>query len=1117
MKRYILLLALHVAGYVSAEVLPNFQKTTTYLRSGRGDSIVQVVYIDGLGRTRESSSSGYSTNGQQKMHYTLCNYDKIGRVQEEYLPVPRSVASDHLTYQTPSGFNDSHYRYSTISYDSWDRPIRKSSPGAEWNRLGKGIVYQYGLNSNSSDALVKKYVVTEGSSIATEAGTYTPGSLNMVITIDEDQHRTYSFTDSQGTLILERRHDGTSYLDTYYVYDNCLRLRFVLPPLYQACTTTAAKEKVLYRYQYDNLGRCSLKKLPGCQPISYGYDNEDRVISMQDGILQQASKFRRFEYDGLGRVTLQYLSSSSTGSSGTPLKEVINIYDDYARLATELQGNVNRNFLQSDINNTYRANARGKLIATWQTTSATAGGTGLWTVYLYDAKGQVAETITEHPDGRVVKNYLTYNFVGTVTQDSVRVFRRTAGGSFECILASGQRDAYNYPGTTLLEKSTFKVSPREASDEEKLIQKCTYNSDGKLLSIYREQGYQPYSMTYTYHAERGWLTRVASWGRFEQWLYRENDSSHPLYNGSISSMTWYVPGETRDRKYAYTYDNANRLTEAFYSHSTHQSASNSAALSEYDLSIMDGEIALPDSVSPLLFREDVDMVEYIPTASSTALTPPDLRSLGTNDYGESYTYDLNSNITHLMRSGQSNNRMIGNIDNVTISYNGNQRIKATDTRSALTYDGASDFVDGSNTAVEYAYDGNGSLTMDLNRGIQSITYDLRGNVQNIAFSNGRGIQYVYSADGSRRRAIHTRSTSTGVIQRDTTDYIGALTLHNRSLDKLQFPGGYVSFNADTIDGWHYYIQDYMGNVRMVVNSDGTVEQKTHYYPYGGVIGDISTNHDHQLLKFEGKELDRKFGLDWYDIQARQYDAIGVPSWNKVDALAEKYYHLSPYVFAGGNPVNFGDYDGEAIIFINGHQISVGGADMVSNYTPGKKSVYQTDVFNYWNTSMVDYYKTEYDDDNIFFTSGSSYMQSSASMREDEGESKARIFDNMVLSGEFTLENNEPIRVITHSQGGAVGAAMAAKLRDYGYNVEIIEYITPHQALDIHHPEGIIGIQYDQGYDRVVSFGKFGDSQGKISGVHPDQYFIDYSHKFSLLGGHSLNDNFEIIKLGESFR
>ena len=36
--------------------------------------------------------------------------------------------------------------------------------------------------------------------------------------------------------------------------------------------------------------------------------------------------------------------------------------------------------------------------------------------------------------------------------------------------------------------------------------------------------------------------------------------------------------------------------------------------------------------------------------------------------------------------------------------------------------------------------------------------------------------------------------------------------------------------------------------RMVVNSNGDIEQVTHYYPYGGVIGDISTNDNIQKYK-----------------------------------------------------------------------------------------------------------------------------------------------------------------------------------------------------------------------------------------------------------------------------
>jgi RHS repeat-associated protein len=129
-----------------------------------------------------------------------------------------------------------------------------------------------------------------------------------------------------------------------------------------------------------------------------------------------------------------------------------------------------------------------------------------------------------------------------------------------------------------------------------------------------------------------------------------------------------------------------------------------------------------------------------------------------------------------------------------------------------------------------------------------------------------------------------------------------------------FDGGFASFDANgAVDGWYYYIHDYMGNNRMVVNSGGAVEQVTHYYPYGGVIGDISTNENVQKYKFEGKELDRTFGLDNYDIHARQYFAM-MPMWDRIDPLAEKYYGISPYVYCGGDPVNFGDYNGLDTIY-----------------------------------------------------------------------------------------------------------------------------------------------------------------------------------------------------------
>jgi RHS repeat-associated protein len=98
---------------------------------------------------------------------------------------------------------------------------------------------------------------------------------------------------------------------------------------------------------------------------------------------------------------------------------------------------------------------------------------------------------------------------------------------------------------------------------------------------------------------------------------------------------------------------------------------------------------------------------------------------------------------------------------------------------------------------------------------------------------------------------------------------------------------------------------------MVVNKAGTVKQITHYYPYGGIIGGIDKGPSYQQYKFEGKELDRTYGLDWYDIHARQYDPV-VPSWHTVDPLAEKYYWISPYAYCANNPVMYIDEYGDSI-------------------------------------------------------------------------------------------------------------------------------------------------------------------------------------------------------------
>ena len=64
------------------------------------------------------------------------------------------------------------------------------------------------------------------------------------------------------------------------------------------------------------------------------------------------------------------------------------------------------------------------------------------------------------------------------------------------------------------------------------------------------------------------------------------------------------------------------------------------------------------------------------------------------------------------------------------------------------------------------------------------------------------------------------------------------TLPNRKLSKngavkrVMFDGGYATFDAKGVPGWHYFLCDHAGSVRVVADMWGRAEQINHYYPYG---------------------------------------------------------------------------------------------------------------------------------------------------------------------------------------------------------------------------------------------------------------------------------------------
>ena len=69
---------------------------------------------------------------------------------------------------------------------------------------------------------------------------------------------------------------------------------------------------------------------------------------------------------------------------------------------------------------------------------------------------------------------------------------------------------------------------------------------------------------------------------------------------------------------------------------------------------------------------------------------------------------------------------------------------------------------------------------------------------------------------------------------------------------------------------YFYIKDYQGNVRVVLNQANQLVEVNSYYPYGGLMA-ATTTEGTQPYKYGAKELDRENGLDLYDSKARMYD------------------------------------------------------------------------------------------------------------------------------------------------------------------------------------------------------------------------------------------------------
>ncbi|GHV37014.1 hypothetical protein FACS1894178_8680 [Bacteroidia bacterium] len=140
----------------------------------------------------------------------------------------------------------------------------------------------------------------------------------------------------------------------------------------------------------------------------------------------------------------------------------------------------------------------------------------------------------------------------------------------------------------------------------------------------------------------------------------------------------------------------------------------------------------------------------------------------------------------------------------------------------------------------------------------------------------------------------------------TSDYLSNIVIFKSPLGNLVAEMHTLTENGYIKDGmYHYFVKDYLGNNRLVMDEYAVIIQQNNYYPFGMTQLVDAEQQDAVPYKFSGKELESEGGLNWYDFSARFYDA-STGRFGQIDPMAEKYYPISPYAYCGNNPLLYVD-------------------------------------------------------------------------------------------------------------------------------------------------------------------------------------------------------------------
>ncbi len=845
---------------------------------------------------------------------THVEYDAYGRAQKQWLPHQEAIGNDGSYRNDDMAINTQKYyqarygedftglslanvnAYSETEFEAspLNRPLRQAAPGKDW-ALNAGHEIQLEYQSNAANE-VRFYDVSFNNSdpanpqITGNGSTYfAEGELYKSVTKDENwtsgkNHTTEEFTNQQGQVVLKRTYSNTLTSasteiahDTYYVYDDFGNLTYVLPPGVDTGSgiTTATLNELCYQYKYDYRNRLIEKKIPGKGWEYIVYNNLNQPILTQDPNLQAQGQWLFTKYDAFGRVTYTGMALDARNRAAIQT-EVNNLSSDlWVERGPEITlGN-------------------GQLSYT-NTAYPTSSIAELYTVNYYDDYNFDLDGLVS-PTGNLVFNQaVTSNVRGLATGSKVRVLETQDWITTVSWFDSKARPIYVASKNTFLESLDivesdldFTGKPEKVKtthtkgtqapivtiddfeydhqarlvkqiqtllNEEEVIAVNTYDGIGQMTQkkVGGILGAPLQTVDYNYNV-RGWLKNINDVNNLESDLFAfqigYNEGNVPLFNGNIANTQWRTANEDDSslKRYDYTYDPMNRIT----------AATSAESLGAYNLT--------------------------------------------------GVSYDKMGNITYLEREGHTNAAAtsFGTMDALSYAYDGGNKLQSVTDGGNATYG----FKDGNTAGNDYAYDVNGNMTMDLNKGITSIEYNYMNLPTKVTVNNSEhngNVQFIYAADRTKLRKI---VSTTGA----QTDYAGPFVYENGNLVQFAQAEGYVE--PDGSGGYDYFYSyldhlktvrltysDFNGNGSIEPNSEIMMERNT--YPFGlehrGYNGNIN-GRESNYQTYLGQEINRELGLDWLTFRYRNYmPEIG--RFFGIDPVATEYMSISTYQFAHNSPV-----------------------------------------------------------------------------------------------------------------------------------------------------------------------------------------------------------------------